>query len=75
MNGEQFLKTVELQLGRKGVKMSDRFIEDLGAESLDLVNLAVVIEEQTGIFVAVEAVPELNTVQDFYDYLLSISSL
>jgi acyl carrier protein len=55
--------------------MSDRFIEDLGAESLDLVNLAVVIEEQTGIFVAVEAVPELNTVQDFYDYLLSISSL
>ena len=75
MNGEQFLKTVELQLGRKGVKMSDRFIEDLGAESLDLVNLAVVIEEQTGIFVAVETVPELNTVQDFYDYLLSISSL
>jgi len=73
MNQEQFLKTVELQLGRKSVKMSDRFVEDLGAESLDLVNLAVIIEEQTGVFVAVEAVPELNTVKDFYNYLLSLS--
>jgi len=38
-----------------------------------LVNLAVIIEEQTGVFVAVEAVPELNTVKDFYNYLLSLS--
>ena len=71
MKQEVLIKCVELQLGQKGVKMEDRFQEDLGAESMDIVHLAVLIEEQTGLFLPVESMPELDTVQDMYDYILS----
>lgn len=71
MKQKVLIKCVELQLGQKGVKMEDRFQEDLGAESMDMVHLAVLIEEQTGLFLAVETMPELDTVQDLYNYILS----
>lgn len=70
MKQEILIKCVELQLGQKGVKMEDRFQEDLGAESMDMVHLAVLVEEQTGLFLAVETMPELDTVQDLYNYIL-----
>jgi acyl carrier protein len=73
MSPEQLIKCVELQLGQKGVKMEDRFLEDLGAESIDMVHLAVMIEEQTGLFMPIETVPDLNTVQDMYNYILSLA--
>ena len=72
MNQELLIKYVELQLGQKGVKMEDRFLEDLGAESIDMVHLAVMIEEQTGLFIPIETVPDLNTVRDMYNYILSL---
>lgn len=53
--------------------MEDRFLEDLGAESIDMVNLAVMIEEQTGLFIPVESVPDLSTVQDMYNYIKSLN--
>lgn len=71
MNPDLLIKCVELQLGQKGVKMEDRFLEDLGAESMDMVHLAAMIEEQTGLFMPIEMVPEINTVQDMYHYVLS----
>jgi len=70
MKPEVLIKCVELQLGQKGVKMEDRFLEDLGAESMDMVHLAAMIEEQTGLFMPIESVPDLNTVQDMYHYVL-----
>ena len=72
MNPDLIIKCVELQLGQKGVKMEDRFLEDLGAESIDMVHLAVMIEEQTGLFMPIETVPDINTVQDMYNYILSL---
>ena len=71
MNQDLLIKCVELQLGQRGVKMEDRFQEDLGAESIDMVHLASMIEEQTGLFLPVESLPEINTVQDLYNYILS----
>lgn len=71
MNRDLLIRCVELQLGQKGVKMGDRFQEDLGAESLDMVQLAVRIEEETGLFMPVESMPEINTVEDMYNYILS----
>lgn len=73
MKPEFLVKCVELQLGQKGVQMEDRFLEDLGAESIDMVNLAVMIEEQTGLFIPVESVPDLSTVQDMYNYIKSLN--
>ena len=72
MDADFFIKCVELQLGRKAVTMKDRFIEDLGAESIDLVNLAVLIEEQTGLFIPVETMPDVRTVRDMYNVILSL---
>ena len=71
MTPESLIKCVELQLGRKAVRMEDRFLQDLGAESIDMVNLAVLVEEQTGLFIPVESIPDLHTVQDFYNYIES----
>ena len=71
MNRDVLIKCVELQLGRKNVKMEDRFINDLGAESVDMVHLADLIEEQTGLFIPIETVPGLYTVQNLYDYIIS----
>ena len=72
MNKEQFIQIVELQLGRKRVKMEDRLMEDLGAESMDIVNLAVHIEEQSGVFIPVESMPRLETVAELYQYIQSL---
>ena len=71
MKKAEFIQCVALQLGRKGVRMTDRFQEDLGAESMDMVHLALVVEEQTGRFLPVESLPELNSVEDMYNYILS----
>lgn len=71
MKPELIIKCVELQLGQKGVKMEDRFLEDLGAESMDMVHLAAMIEEQTGLFIPIEMTAEINTVQDMYHHVIS----
>jgi acyl carrier protein len=47
---------------------SDLF-KDLGADSLDAVELSLAVEEKTGITIDQDALPELKTVQDIVDYL------
>ena len=71
MKSESLIRLVEVQLGRKKVKMEDRFAEDLGAESIDMVNLMVTIEENTGIFIPEEVIPELKTLQDLLNFIIS----
>lgn len=57
---------VALQFGLTAVRPEDRLYEDLGAESMDLVNLAVAIEDRYQIFIAEEALATLRTVGDVY---------
>jgi acyl carrier protein len=71
MKREILIQCVELQLGQKNVLMEDRFYEDLAAESIDMVNLIVTIEEQTGLFIPEDKLPEFKTVQDLYNYIIS----
>ena len=47
---------------------SDLF-KDLGADSLDAVELSLAVEEKTGSTIDQDALPELKTVQDIVDYL------
>lgn len=47
---------------------SDLF-KDLGADSLDAVELSLAVEEKTGITIDQDMLPELKTVQDIVDYL------
>jgi acyl carrier protein len=71
MKSESLIRLVEVQLGRKKVKLEDRFAEDLGAESIDMVNLMVTIEENTGVFIPEEVIPELKTLQDLLNFIIS----
>ena len=71
MKSESLIRLVEVQLGSKKVKLEDRFAEDLGAESIDMVNLMVTIEENTGMFIPEEVIPELKTLQDLLNFIIS----
>lgn len=51
------------------VKDDARLVEDLGADSLALVELAMAIEEATGVTVEDEALPKLKKVGDIKNYL------
>ena len=57
---------VALQFGLTAVLPEERLYEDLGAESMDLVNLAVAIEDRYQIFIPEEKLAELRTVGDVY---------
>jgi acyl carrier protein len=45
-NLDEIKKLVGLQLGVRNVKETDRFVEDLGAESADVANLVASVEEK-----------------------------
>jgi len=47
------------------------FIDDLGADSLDLVELIMEMEENFGIEIADEELEKIRTIQDVIDYLKS----
>ena len=51
------------------VTMEARLNEDLGADSLDAVELSLAIEEKTGITIAEDALGSLKTVADIVNYL------
>jgi acyl carrier protein len=57
-------EVVALQLGKRSVQATDRLIEDLGAESADLVNLAAAIDDRFGIYIDEEALAAVGTVGD-----------
>lgn len=52
------------QLGRDVVAPADRLVEDLGAESIDLVTIVAVLEETYQVRVDEERLPALQTVGD-----------
>ena len=51
------------------VKPQANFNEDLGADSLDMVDLAMQFEEEYDIEINDEDTEAIKTVQDLYDYL------
>jgi acyl carrier protein len=59
------------QLGVNPEQVTPRasFIEDLGADSLDIVELVMAFEEEFGVEVPDEEAEKLQTVQDVIDYI------
>lgn len=53
------------------VKAEASFIDDLGADSLDIVELVMAMEEEFDIEIPDEDAEKLRTVQDVYNYLES----
>ena len=55
---------VARQLGLDSVAPADRLVEDLGAESMDLVTIVAVLEEAYRVRVDEERLPAMHTVGD-----------
>ena len=59
----------QLGVSADQVKMEARFIDDLGADSLDTVELIMAIEEEFGVEIPDEDAEKLVTVGDAVNYL------
>jgi acyl carrier protein len=64
---EDVCRTVSLVLGRRVVKADDRLIEDLGAESMDVLGVMATVEEKYGVTIDETAIAAVSTVRDVYD--------
>lgn len=60
------VEIVEVQLGRRGVRPGDRLLEDLGAVSMDLVHIAVAVEDSFGCFLDDVDLAACRTVGDLH---------
>jgi acyl carrier protein len=67
---EEVCRTVSLVLGKRGVKADDGLVQDLGAESIDILGVMVTLEEKYGVAVDEAAMATVSTVRDLYDVLL-----
>lgn len=54
------------------VKMEASLVDDLGADSLDAVELNMAIEDAFGVSIEDEKLAEMKTVGDIVNYLLAI---
>jgi len=70
---EKVRKIIVDQLGVDGneVTLQAKFVEDLGADSLDTVELVMALEEEFGIEIPDEEAEKIATVKDAVDYIRS----
>ncbi len=61
---EEIAEIVCLQLGVEAAGAGDRLLEDLGADSADLLNLVVAVEDRYGIAISEEDVAGVASVDD-----------
>jgi acyl carrier protein len=61
----------QLDVTREECKLEASFIDDLGADSLDLVELIMEMEENFGIEIADNELEKIRTIQDAIDFLRS----
>jgi len=59
----------ELEVDMKQIAPEAKFIEDLGADSLDIVELVMALEEEFGLDIPDEDADKLRTVGDALNYL------
>lgn len=59
----------QLGVDEKDVTLDASFVEDLGADSLDLVELVMAMESEYGIEVPDEEVENISTVEDAVNFI------
>jgi acyl carrier protein len=75
MNKDEILEKVQaivsdqLGLGKTQVKPEANFSSELGADSLDVVELVMALEEAFNIEIPDESAAEISTVQDAVDFI------
>jgi len=73
---EKVVKVVAEQLGVEAseIKLESHFIEDLGADSLDTVELLMALEEEFDCEIEEATAEKLSTVNDIVDYVTSLET-
>lgn len=68
---KRVIDTIAIQLGvdQKDIKSDSRFADDLGADSLDIVELMMVFEEKFGIELPDEDIQNIRAVNDLVLYI------
>ena len=59
----------QLNCPAEEIKMESSFKEDLGADSLDLYEMVMALEDEYGIEIDTDELTDLSTVGDFMEYL------
>jgi acyl carrier protein len=59
----------QLDVEESEVTLEAKFIDDLGADSLDLFELVMAIEDESGVEIKNEDLPSVITVQDALNYV------
>ena len=70
---EEVSRTVGLVLGRRNVTADQRLIEDLGAESADILNIMVTLEQKYGVKIDEAEMTAAATVRDLHDLLVKMT--
>ena len=58
-----------LGVNEEDIKPESKFVDDLGADSLDLVELIMAFEDKFGIEISDEEAEKMVTVKDVLDYI------
>ncbi len=61
---EDVIQIVEVQLGATGARAADRIIEDLGAESADIVGILAAVDAKYSIHIDEMELPDIRTIAD-----------
>lgn len=71
MNFEKVKKLICEQLGKSPDKVNEdtKIVEDLGADSLDVVELLMALEDEFGLSLPDEVAMQLKTVGDIVNYI------
>ena len=63
------LMAAQLSKDAAKIKLTDRIVEDLGADSLDIVTMLMNLEEEYGVTIPDDDAMGLKTVADLVEYL------
>lgn len=68
---EKVIKMIAQKLGKKAetINSQSRLVEDLGADSLDVVELLMILEDEYHIIIPNEEAVKLNTIGDITNFL------
>lgn len=71
---EKIIKLVAEKLNKKveNIKLDSRLVEDLGADSLDVVELIMSFEDEFGVSLPDEEVEKMKTIKDVITYIEKI---
>lgn len=72
---ERILQLIAEQFGKDVDELDDdmTFVDDLGADSIDMVDLVMNIEDEFGIELEEDHLRELSTIADVIDYAIELN--